>query len=127
VRNASQGTARIKGGAKERGGTTKVGVRKERLGTQRVGGKRSGRIGGGTTVMGGGRQKDAGPRGLFGGRSGRRDTQLVKVSGLLNDMCLPSVTFNSWVQPPFHQSSPLLSCYITGYWVGTDPAPTDRA
>ena len=99
VRNASQGTARIKGGAKKRGGTTKVGVRQERLGTQRVGGKRQGRVGGGTTVIGGGRGKDAGPRGLFGGRSGRRDTQLVRVLGLLSDTCLPWVTFNSWVQP----------------------------
>lgn len=99
VRNAQQGTARIKGGAKQRGGTTKVGVRKERLGTQRVGGKRPGRIGGGTSVIGGGRRKDAGPRGLFGGRSGRRDTQLVRVLGLLKDTFLPQRVSMSWVQP----------------------------
>ena len=109
VRNAQQGTARIKGGAKQRGGgTTKVGVRKERLGTQRVGGKRPGRIGGGTTRMGGGtaviggnRGKGAGPRGLFGGRSGRRDTQLVRCQAA--DRTISAAqhrkTSSSWVQP----------------------------
>jgi hypothetical protein len=100
VRNPRQGTARIGGGARQRGGTTKVGVRKERLGTQRVGMRRPGRIGGGTTriggrmggttVIGGGRRKESGPRGLFGGRSGRRDTQLVSFQALPCLQDLPS-------------------------------------
>ena len=91
-RGGSQFASRKPGGSQRvqntpKRGTTKIGVKRgtqrvgQRRGTQRVG------LGGGTTRIGGraggttrigGQAKTQGPRGLFGGRAGRRDTNLVR-------------------------------------------------
>ena len=91
-RGGSQFASRKPGGSQRvqttpKRGTTRIGVNRgtqrvgQRRGTQRVG------LGGGTTRIGGraggttrigGQAKTQGPRGLFGGRAGRRDTNLVR-------------------------------------------------